>query len=433
MKKLKVAIIGAGSTYTPELINGFITRKNELDLSNVYLMDINRNKMEIVSQLVIRMLNAAGMNTKVVLTEDLDEAVCDADYVVAQIRVGQLDARILDEKIPLKYDLLGQETTGAGGFMNAMRTIPAIMNIAKRVKALAPNAWLINFSNPSGLVAEAVLSQLDIKMLGLCNGPINMLSDAKNFIPADTKDFDYDFVGLNHLCWITSIYADGKEILKDTLKSGLKMKGLSNVPQVEYGEELLRAVPGLPISYLNYYYFRDKQVEKCKKAAKTRGEVCKDIEAELLQLYQNPELDKCPEELGKRGGALYSEAAVSIINAIENDKNEIHVVDVKNNGAYGFMDNSDIVETKCIINRNGATPIRLENFNNKYIIGLMQAVKAYEKLAAKAAIYGCYDDALAALMVHPLIVDYHKAKAVLDDMLEANKQYLPQFYLEEKL
>ena len=432
MKKLKVAIIGAGSTYTPELINGFITRKSELDLGSVYLMDINKRKMEIVSQLVIRMLNAAGMNTKVVLTESLDEAVCDADYVVAQIRVGQLEARILDEKIPLKYDLLGQETTGAGGFMNAMRTIPAIMEIAKRVKALAPDAWLINFSNPSGLVAEAVLSQLDIKMLGLCNGPINMLSDAKNYVPVDTKDFDYDFVGLNHLCWITSIYADGKEIMKDLLHSGMVIKGLSNVPQADYDEELLGAVPGLPISYLNYYYFRDKQIEKCKKASKTRGEVCKDIEEELLELYQNTELNKCPEELSKRGGALYSEAAVSIINAIENDKNEIHVVDVKNNGSYSFMDDNDVVETKCIINKNGATPIKLENFSNEYIIGMMQAVKAYEKLAAKAAIHGSYNDALAALIVHPLIGDYHKAKAVLDEMLEANKQYLPQFYLKEK-
>ncbi len=432
MKKLKVAIIGAGSTYTPELINGFITRKSELDLSSVYLMDINKRKMEIVSQLVIRMLNAAGMNTKVVLTESLDEAICDADYVLAQIRVGQLDARILDEKIPLKYDLLGQETTGAGGFMKAMRTIPVIMEIATKVIALAPNAWLINFSNPSGLVAEAILSQLDIKMLGLCNGPINMLREAKNFIPADTEDFDYDFVGLNHLCWITSIYADGKEIMKDILHSGMEIEGLSNVPQADYDKELLRAVPGLPISYLNYYYFRYKQIEKCKKAEKTRGEVCKDIEKELLELYQKEDLDKCPEELSKRGGALYSEAAVSIINAIENDKNEIHVVDVKNKGAYSFMGDNDVVETKCIINRNGATPIKLENFSDEYIIGLMQAVKAYEKLAAKAAIHGSFNDALAALMVHPLIGDYHKAKAVLDEMLEANKQYLPQFYLKEK-
>lgn len=432
MKKLKVAVIGAGSTYTPELINGFITRKNELDLSNLYLMDIDRRKMEIVSQLVIRMLDAAGMDTKVVLTESVDEAVCDADYVVAQIRVGLLDARILDEKIPLKYGLLGQETTGAGGFMNAMRTIPVIMDIAEKVKTLAPNAWLINFSNPSGLVAEAVLSQMDVKMLGLCNGPINMINEAKKLIPADVKEFDYDFVGLNHLCWITSVYADGREILKDLLHSGLKLKGLSNVPQAEYDEELFRAVTGLPISYLNYFYFRDKQVEKCKDAEKTRGEVCKDIEAELLRLYQNPELDKCPEELGKRGGALYSEAAVSVINAIENDKNEIHIVDVRNNGAYSFMDRNDIVETKCLINKNGATPVKLENLNNEYIIGMMQAVKAYEKLAAKAAIHGSYDDALASLMVHPLIGDYYKAKAVLDDMLEANRQYLPQFFPKEQ-
>ena len=312
--------------------------------------------------------------------------------------------------------------------MNAMRTIPVILDIAKKVKSLAPDAWLINFSNPSGLVAEAVLSQMDVKMLGLCNGPINMLSEAKKLVPAGSKEFDYDFVGLNHLCWITSIYADSKEILKDILQGGLTMKGMTNIPQAEYDEELLRAVPALPISYLNYYYFRDWYVEKCKNAEKTRGEVCKEIEADLLRLYQNPELKECPEELGKRGGALYSEAAVSIINAIENDKNEIHVVDVRNNGAYSFMDSNDIVEVKCLINKNGAAPIKLENFDNRYIIGMMQAVKEYEKLAARAAIQGSYDDALAALMVHPLILDYHKAKAVLDDKLEANRQYLPQFF-----
>lgn len=431
MKKLKVVVIGAGSTYTPELINGFIVRKDELDLGDLYLMDIDREKMAIVSQLVIRMLDAANMDTNVVLTEDLDEAIRDADYVVAQIRVGMLDARILDEKIPLKYDLLGQETTGAGGFMNAMRTIPEIMKIAEKVKQLAPNAWFINFSNPSGLVAEAVLSRIDINMLGLCNGPINMLKEAKGLLPAGTKSFDYDFVGLNHLCWITSVYADGKEILSELLHGGLKLKGLSNVPQVDYDEVLFRAVPGLPISYLNYYYFRDKQIEKCKQAQKTRGEVCKDIEKELLLLYKNPELKTAPEELSKRGGALYSEAAVSIISAIENDKNEIHIVDVRNNGSYSFMDDNDIVETKCIVNKNGAKPIKLDNFNNEYIVGLMKAVKAYEKLAASAALKGSYEDALAALMVHPLIGDYDRAKAVLDDMLEANRKYLPQFFQKE--
>jgi 6-phospho-beta-glucosidase len=430
-RKLKVAVIGAGSTYTPELIDGFISRVDRLSVSEFYFMDIDREKMEIVAALCKRMVEAKGIDSKIILTEDLEEAIEGADYVLAQIRVGKLDARIRDEKIPLKYDLLGQETTGAGGFMKAMRTIPVMVKIAETIERLAPDAWLINFSNPSGIIAEALLNHTNVKMIGLCNGPINMIKDAKRRLPEGTEEFDYDFVGLNHLCWITSLYADGKDVLKEQLKGNFETDTLKNIPKTSYPEELLKAVTGLPVGYLNYYYFRDEQVKKCKEAEKTRGEVCKEIEAELLELYKNPELIEKPEVLNKRGGAMYSEAAVSLIDAIENDKNEIHIIDVKNNGAYSFMDDNDVVEVKCVVNKNGAFPVKLENFNDNYIIGLVRAVKAYEKLAVKAGLKGDYDAALAALMVHPLIGDFKKAKAVLDEMLEANKQFLPQFFKGE--
>ena len=428
MKDLKIAVIGAGSTYTPELVNGFITRKDVINAKYFYFMDIDRDKTEIVAGLAERMLEANGMSGKIIFTESLDEAIEGADYVLGQVRVGKLKARVNDEKIPLKYDLLGQETTGAGGFMKAMRTIPVIMNVAKTIERLAPAAWLINFSNPSGLIAEAVLNNTGIKMMGLCNGPINMVKDALKRVPAGTKSFDYDFVGLNHLCWITAIYADGIEILREQLHEEFELSALKNIPKTEYPSAVLKATGGIPIGYLSYYYFRDEQVKKCKEAEKTRGEICMEIEAELLKLYKNPELKQKPDALDKRGGALYSEAAVSLIDAIENNKNEIHVVDVKNNGAYDFMDKDDIVETKCLINKNGATPIIYKDFRNEYIIGLMRIIKAYEKLAVKAGINGDYDTALSALMVHPLIGDYYKAKGVLDEMLEVNKEFLPQFY-----
>ncbi len=427
MKGLKIALIGAGSTYTPELIEGFITRIGCLKVDSLYFMDIDREKMEIVAGLVRRMLSAKGIGCRLVLTENVEEAIEGADYVLGQIRVGKLDARIQDERIPLKYGLLGQETTGAGGFMKAMRTIPVIMDVVRKMERLAPKAWLINFSNPSGIIAEAVLNNSDIKMLGLCNGPINMIARARGMVPEGTKEFDYDFVGLNHLCWITSIYADGKEILKEKLKGSIDPAELKNIPNMDYPTELMQAVKGLPIAYLNYYYERDEQVKKCIDAEKTRGELCKEIEAELLELYKDPELKEKPEILSKRGGALYSEAAVSLIDAIENDKNEIHVVDVKNSGAFSFMDKDDVVEAKCIVNKNGAAPIKLEQFEDYYIIGLMRAVKAYEKLAVKAGIDGDYPSALAALIMHPLIGDYTKAKGVLDEMLQVNKEFLPQF------
>lgn len=428
MKKLKIAIIGAGSSYTPELIEGFIKRKKELTVDSICFMDINRPKAEIVCALCRRMFEASGMDTRLVFTEDLSEAVRDADYVLGQVRVGGLDARINDEKIPLKYGLLGQETTGVGGFMKAMRTIPVIMDVAHAIEKFAPTAWFINFSNPSGLIAEAVLNNTGVRMIGLCNAPINMLKNAKKLLPGGTKEFSYDFIGLNHLCWITGIYADGRELLNEMIASEDGVNAIEKAFGFTFKPGVLSATRGIPTGYLNYYYYREEQIKKCQEAEKTRGEVCKEIEASLLELYKNPELKTKPVELEKRGGALYSEAAVSLIDAIENDKNEVHVVDVLNRGAYGFMGNNDAVEVKCIVNKDGASPIRYGPFDNMYIIGLMQAVKAYEKLAVKAGLEGDYSAALAALMVHPLIGDYTKAKGALDELLAVNREYLPQFF-----
>lgn len=428
MRNLKIAVIGAGSTYTPELIEGFIVRKDSLSVVSIYLMDIDKNKLEIVGGLTERILRKNAMECRVVLTEDLDEAIEGADYVLTQVRVGRLEARIKDEKIPLKYDLLGQETTGAGGFMKGLRTIPVIMNIAKRMEKLSPDAWLINFANPSGMVAEAILNNTFVKMAGLCNCPINMLKDVKEKLPEGTTNFDYDYVGLNHLSWITGVYVDGKDVLPDIIESNYKVSTMKNIHEVEMQKPLIDAIRSIPSSYLNYYYFNEEQVKHCQEAEKTRGEECKIIEADLLKMYSDVNLEEKPKLLENRGGAYYSTAAISLIDAIENGKNEYHVVCVKNNGALPFMDKDDVVEVKCFVTKDGISPVKIENFDNDHIIGLMRAVKAYEKLAVKAGIEGDYNSALAALMVHPLIGDYNKAKPLLDEMLEANKQFLPQFY-----
>ncbi len=428
MKQLKVAIIGAGSTYTPELIDGFLQRIGCLSLGSLYFMDIHLEKTRIVAALCQRMLDEKGITAPLIITDNLEEAVEGADYVLGQVRVGLLDARIRDEKIPLKYNLLGQETTGAGGFMKALRTIPVIMNVAKTMERLAPKATLINFSNPSGIIAETVSNNSSIKMMGLCNGPINMIREAKKRLPEGTKDFDFDFVGLNHLCWLTGVYADGVEILQSQLTTGAAATNMKNIPELEYPPELMAVMQGIPIGYLNYYYFRDDSVQHCKDAEKTRGEICVGIEKELLKLYADVNLKEKPDVLNQRGGALYSEAAISLIDAMENNRNEIHVVDVKNKGTYPFLAYDDVVETRCLINKDGATPQVLRNFNNPHIIGLIQAVKAYEKLTVKAGIEGDRTAALAALLVHPLIGDYKRAKPMMDEMLEANKAFLPQFF-----
>jgi 6-phospho-beta-glucosidase len=390
-------------------------------------MDINREKLDIVGGLAQRMLASKGFKGKVVLTQDLDEALTGADYIFAQIRVGGLEARIRDEKIPLKYGLLGQETTGAGGFMKAIRTWPVMLDMAKRIEKLAPDAWLVNFSNPSGIIAQALLNHTNVKMIGLCNCFINMHADIAKTV--GTKNFDYNYVGLNHLSWITSVIVNGENILEQLGKSsGATMK---NVPSVEYDSELVAATKALPSPYLSYYYLRDEQFKHCVEAEKTRGEVCRELEASLLKQYGNPALQDKPKELEERGGSLYSTAAVSVVDAIENDKNEYHVINVKNEGALSFLEDGDVVEVKCTVNRKGAFPAVVKTPDNPYIVGLMQAVKAYEKLTVRAVINGSRSDALAALMVHPLIGDYHKAKGVIDEMFEANADYVPTALLKK--
>lgn len=427
MSKLKATIIGAGSTYTPELIEGFITRQEELPFDNFTLMDIDEKRLEIVGNLAKRQLMSGGFRGEFTLTTDLDLALDGAAFVFGQVRVGKMAARIRDEKIPLKYGCLGQETTGAGGFMKALRTVPVIMDVAERMKRLsADNAWLINFSNPSGIIAQAVLGHTDVNMIGLCNCAINMVKEIEDTL--GTKEFDYEYVGLNHLSWITSVVKHGETENLVAALSGKAGAAMKNVPEIEYDPALLRAVPYIPSSYLSYFYARDKQFQKCLKAEQTRGEICLDLEKKLLDQYADLYLTDKPVELEKRGGSLYSTAAVSVADSLANDKGDIHVVAAKNNGAIPFMDADDVVEVKCIVDKNGIRALPVTVYNN-YVSGLMQTVKAYEKLTVKAAINGDRDAALAALMVHPLIGDYEKAKPMLDEMLEANKEYLPRFFL----
>jgi 6-phospho-beta-glucosidase len=426
MGKLKEAIIGAGSTYTPELIEGFTARQETLPFSEYVLMDIDEKRLDIVGGLAKRQMQAAGFRGEIVLTTDVDRAVDGAAFVFGQVRVGKMPARVNDEKIPLKYGYLGQETTGAGGFMKALRTVPVILDVAERMKkAAADGAWLINFSNPSGIIAQAVLTETDTKMIGLCNCAINMLKEIEDTI--GTADFDYEYVGLNHLSFITSVVKRGESENMVAALSGKAATTMKNIPEIEYDDALLRAIPYIPSSYLSYFYNREQQLEKCRKAKLTRGEECQVLEDSLIAQFQDPNLAEKPKELEQRGGSLYSTAAVSVAEAIYNDKNEVHVLAAKNNGAVPFMREDDVVEVKCVVGNSGVKPLPVKVYN-EYVIGLMQAVKSYERLTVQAAIHGDRDAALAALMVHPLIGDYDKAAPMLNEMLEVNKEYLPRFF-----
>lgn len=427
---IKIAIIGSGSTYTPELIEGLINKKDSIPLSELYLMDIDERKRNIVGGLAKRMIEASNMQTKVVLTSDLDEALVNSTFVLAQIRVGKLPARILDEKIPLKYGLLGQETNGIGGFFKGMRTIPEILKIAHRMEELCPDAWLINFSNPSGMIAEAVLNNSKIKMMGLCNVPINTIDSIKKQL--DVPNAYVQYLGLNHFAWVTKIEQDGKDYLNEAMNAGLNSASMKNIPTGGFSRELIQTVGAIPTCYLEYYYHKDAKVDHCLHAEKCRGEICLEIEERLLELYSNSTLHNKPEELSKRGGARYSEAAINLVDAIYNDKNEIHVVNILNKGAIPFMNDNDAVEINAYIGKNGATPI-MTDYHNDHIEELMHTMKAYEKHAVKAAINGDIDEAMRALMINPLVFDHAKAWDCFHELLEAHKQYLPQFkkYLKE--
>lgn len=425
MKEITVAVIGSGSTYCPELVDGFLKAKDSLKLKKISFMDIDERKRTIVGDLCVRMLKNAGCDCEVVFTDDLDTSLQGADFVITQIRVGKLPCRHLDESIPKKYDLIGQETTGIGGFFKAQRTIPVIKHICDRIEAICPDAWLINFTNPSGIITEFVLNNTNVKNIGLCNVPIDMIDDVKEITGEDSK---ITYVGLNHLSWITSIKKDGKELLPGLIESGFSPKVMANIKDDGFSMDCLKTIQAIPSSYLQYYYCREAKLQHQRESDKTRAQVCMEIEEQLLEIYQNKEIVTKPALLDKRGGHKYSLAAVSLVDSIANDKRDVHVVNIKNNGTLPFMADDDVVEIAAVIGSDGATPVPITETINDHIIGLMRVVKTYEKYAVEAAITGSDEAALKGLLVHPLVGDWEKAQKCFEEMKEAHKEYLPQYF-----
>ena len=425
MKEINVTVIGSGSTYCPELVDGFLQRQDSLKLKRLVLMDIDERKRTIVGDLCVRMIRNAGIDCEVVMTDNLDEALKGADFVVTQIRVGKLHCRYLDEQIPVKYDLIGQETTGIGGFFKALRTIPVIGNICKKIEEICPDAWLINFTNPSGIVTDYVLNNTNVKCIGLCNVPIDMIDDAKEAVG---EDADITYLGLNHLSWITSVMKDGEEKLYDLFDEGYAPKVMANIKDDGFDIGCLKAVGGIPSSYLQYYYCRDAKLDHLMTDEKSRAQICMEIEEDLLKLYQNEEIVTKPALLDKRGGHKYSLAACSLIDSIANDKNDVHVVNILNKGTLPFMNDDDVVEIAAQIGADGAKPVPVRKTWSRHMEGLMKVVKEYEKYTVIAARDGDDDAAMNALMIHPLVGDYKRAHACYYEMKQAHMDFLPQFF-----
>jgi 6-phospho-beta-glucosidase len=425
VKEITVAVIGSGSTYCPELVDGFIKAQERLRLKKISFMDIDERKRTIVGNLCLRQLRHAGIVCETLLTDDLDLALQGADFVVTQIRVGKLPARHLDETIPLKYGLIGQETTGIGGFFKALRTIPVMAQICARIEAICPQAWLINFTNPSGIITEFVLNHTKVKCIGLCNVPINMLDDTREEVGGSCE---MTYLGLNHLSWISRVAVDGRDILPDMLAKGFTTKVMENIKDDGFSLECLRTAGGIPSSYLQYYYGRDAKLRHQMAEEKSRAQTCMEIEEQLLALYSNEELTEKPALLDKRGGHKYSLAAVSLIDAIANNKRDVQVVNILNHGTLPFMEDGDSVEVAAVIGAEGVTPVPVPPGSwNGHMAALMRVVKAYERAAVRAAVKGDETEALNALLLHPLVGDWEKAQACFAELKQAHKAYLPQF------
>ncbi|MBB6217877.1 6-phospho-beta-glucosidase [Anaerosolibacter carboniphilus] len=434
-KGLKIVTIGGGSSYTPEIVEGMIKRKldGSLPIEELYLVDIEegKEKLEIVGNLARRMVEKAGADIKIHLTLDRRSALKDADFVTTQFRVGLLDARIRDEKIPLRYGLLGQETNGAGGFAKAQRTIPVILDICKDMEALCPAAWLINFTNPSGMVTEAVLKHTNIKVVGVCNVPYGIQALTAEAHKVDLADVFIEFAGLNHFVYGRKVYVKGIDKTTETLELFKRSDSFTmrNIPGLEWPFELVDALGVLPCPYHRYYYLKDIMLKHAEEEAEnegTRGEVVKRLEEQLFELYKDPDLNIKPPQLSERGGAHYSDVALNVIDGIYNDRKNIQTVNVRNNGTISDLSDEAAIECNCLIDKSGAHPINVGHLESS-IRGLIQIMKVFEELTVEAAVTGDYGTALKALTINPLIGDSVKAKKVLDDIIKENKEYLPQY------
>ncbi len=435
-RPVKIVTIGGGSSYTPELMEGFIKRYDELPIKEIWLVDIEegKEKLEIVGKMAQRMWDASPYDVKVHLTLNRREALKDADFVTTQFRVGLLNARIKDERIPFSYGMLGQETNGAGGVFKALRTIPVILSIVEDMKELCPDAWLINFTNPSGMVTEAVMryGKWD-RVIGLCNVPVGAMLQEPKMIGKTLDDLTYKFAGLNHFHWHKVYDEKGKDITSQIIEAIYDPNVDDGVPanifNVKYFKEQLLQMNMIPCGYHRYYYREEEMLAHGLEeyhTIGTRGQQVKQTEAELFELYKDPNLNTKPEQLAKRGGAHYSDAACETIASIYGNKLTHLVVTTKNNGAIPDLPSDVAVEVSSYVGNTGARAIAFGDLQPAER-GWLQCMKNYELCVEEAAVTGNYGLLLQALILNPQTVSGEKLKKVIDELLIAHKKYLPQF------
>ncbi|GII31376.1 6-phospho-beta-glucosidase [Planotetraspora mira] len=415
---MKLAVVGGGSTYTPELIDGFARLRDELPLSEITLVDPDERRLALVGGMAERMLTRAGHPAKVRTTTVVEEGVAGAGAVLLQLRVGGQAARNVDETLPLECGCIGQETTGAGGLAKALRTVPVVLDIAEKVRKHAPGAWIVDFTNPVGIVTKALLDA-GHRAIGLCNVAIGFQRRFAAGLGVSPDRISLGHVGLNHLTWERSVHLDGEDVLPRILAE----HGEEIAASVGLPVEVIRHLGVIPSYYLRYFYEHDLVVEE-QRTKPTRAAEVAAMEATLLEMYGDPSVDTKPELLEKRGGAFYSEAAVALIASLVNDRGDVQVVNTRNDGTLPFLDDDAVIEVPATVGAHGATPLPVSPVEPLYR-GLIGHVSAYETLAIDAALRGGEERVKDALLCHPLIGQASLSGDLARRLIEANRSFLP--------
>jgi 6-phospho-beta-glucosidase len=419
---LKIAVVGGGSTYTPELVQGFATRQERLPVDELVLLDVDAERLEVVGGLARRMLDRVGWGGRLLLSSRREQAIDGADFVVVQLRVGGQAMRHADETLPLEFGCIGQETTGPGGFAKALRTVPVVLELAEETeRRAAPGAWLVDFTNPVGIVTQALLDS-GRRAVGLCNSAIGFQRSFAAHLGVAADRVELEHVGLNHLTWVRAVGVDGV----DRLPELLDRHGEAIAAGIGLPAALLRTLGAVPSYYLRYYYATGEVLAEQRRNP-SRAEQVMAIERELLELYRDPALDTKPELLERRGGAFYSEAAAALIASLHAGTGDVQVVDVRNDGALPDLPDDAVVEVPARVDRDGAHPLPLAPLAPE-LLGLVQQAKAYERLAVRAAVGGDRAAALKALLANPLVREYQVAVPLLDALLARSRPYLPRFF-----
>jgi 6-phospho-beta-glucosidase len=415
---MKVAVIGAGSTYTPELVSGLARERDRIDVEDLVLHDIDAERLEIVGGLAGRMLERAGYTGRLERTGDLVRAVDGADFVLIQIRVGGQEARLGDETIPLACGCIGQETTGAGGFAKAMRTVPVVLGIADEVRRrAATGAWIIDFTNPVGIVTRALLDA-GHRAVGLCNVAIGFQRSFARMLDVEPQHVFVDQVGLNHLTWVRAVHVDGDDLLPRLLEE----HGDEIAEQIEIPRRLLDELGAIPSYYLHYFYAHDEVLAE-QVGGIPRALTVMEIERGLLDLYRDASLVEKPPLLEQRGGAFYSEAAIGLAASLATGDEAVHVVDIRNDGTLEGLADEDAVEVPARVGREGPVPLEQAPLAPE-LLGLVQHVAAYERLTARAAVTGDRVLAKKALLTHPLVGQNGLAEQLVEQLLDAGTERL---------